>query len=195
MEEAEVELREALRLFPEYGEVDSPYRFLAEIHRERGELEQAARALHRLGSLGETLHPIHLEEAGLWLEVGDTAAAAEALEMAVELVPFDLDTYQQLAELHERLGDSRAEVQSRRAVLALGPVDRAEAHYRLALALTRAGEREEARSEVLRALEIAPTYDPALELLLRLRGGIGDNEPESLRSGLRFRAPGPWEAP
>ena len=51
------------------------------------------------------------------------------------------------------------------------PVDKADAYYRLALALRDAGEVREARSQVLRALEIAPTFEPALELLLILRGG------------------------
>ena len=55
----------------------------------------------------------------------------------------------------------------------MDPTDRAEAHYRLALALTEAGERDEARRQVLRALEIAPGYEAALELLLRIRGSTG----------------------
>ena len=47
-----------------------------------------------------------------------------------------------------------------------------DAHYQLALALSDAGEFTEARSQVLKALELAPTYDPALELLLALRERI-----------------------
>jgi len=52
-------------------------------------------------------------------------------------------------------------------------VNRADAHYRLARALAEAGELAEARTQVLRALEIAPTFEDALELLLELREGIG----------------------
>ena len=45
----------------------------------------------------------------------------------------------------------------------------AEAHYRLAYAHARAGDEGAARYHVLRALEIAPNYYEALELLLELR--------------------------
>jgi len=54
-------------------------------------------------------------------------------------------------------------------ILALDPADKADAHYRLALALRNAGDRVEAKSEVLKALEIAPNFEDALELLLELR--------------------------
>jgi len=69
------------------------------------------------------------------------------------------------------LGEWNGAVSERRAVLALDPADRADAHFRLARAHFRAGERAEARTQVLRALEIAPSYEAALDLLLELRGG------------------------
>jgi Tfp pilus assembly protein PilF len=54
------------------------------------------------------------------------------------------------------------------AVLALNPVDEAEARYQLALAWFQAGDMAAARREVLRALEIAPAFEKAQELLLRI---------------------------
>jgi tetratricopeptide (TPR) repeat protein len=170
-EEAEEELQVALRLFPQYGGPDGPYAYLARIHRERGELEQAAMALHQLGRLNEALAPVHVEEAELWMELDRAEEAARALEKAVEVTPFEMEWRRTLAELHEELGEADGAVRERRAILALDPTDRADAHYRLARALSSAGEAEEARREVLRALEIAPTFDAALELLLELRGG------------------------
>jgi Flp pilus assembly protein TadD len=115
---------------------------------------------------------VHLEEAELWLELGNKRAAAEALRNAVEITPFDVEPHQELATLLEELGDVEGAVLERRALLALDPPDKAEAHYLLALALRNAGERDEARTQVLRALEIAPSYEEALELLLELRRGI-----------------------
>ena len=65
-----------------------------------------------------------------------------------------------------------AHVAGRGAGLLLGGhrllVDRAEAFYQLALAYHQAGETEGARREVLRALELAPSFEEALELLLKL---------------------------
>jgi len=170
--EAEGEFRAAASLFPEYGGGDSPYFFLAQIHKEQGDAEGAALDLHQLGGLNEALLPVHLEEAELWLELGDLPAAAEALKKAVEIAPFDVEPHQSLAGLYAELGEADGEVLERRAILALDPVDKAKAHYQLAEALKDAGERTEAKTQVLRALEIAPTYGAALELLLELRREI-----------------------
>jgi tetratricopeptide (TPR) repeat protein len=171
-DEAETELREALRLFPEYGGADSPYLYLARIHRSRGEPARAAQALQQLGALNESLYAVAAEEAELRVEMGERDAAARALERVVEIAPFRVESHRALAELYGEAGRTDGAVLERRAILALDPVDRADAHYRLAVALADAGEVVEARSEVLRALELAPTYDEAQELLLVLRERI-----------------------
>ncbi len=61
-------------------------------------------------------------------------------------------------------------------MLALDPVDRAEAEYRLALAYFKSGNVREARRAVLRALERAPNFEKALDLLLEVRSGRGRGE-------------------
>jgi tetratricopeptide (TPR) repeat protein len=170
-DEAEEHLREALRLFPEFGAPDGPLRWLSRIHEERGETRQAADALERLGRLGESLYDVHVEEAELRRGLGDAAGERAALERAVEIFPYDMDAHERLAELAAAAADHAVVVRERRAVLALAPADRASAHYRLAVALRDAGEAGEARTQVLRALEIAPGYEAALDLLLDLRGG------------------------
>ena len=53
-------------------------------------------------------------------------------------------------------------------LLALNPPDKAGSHYRIASALALEGQSEEARHHVLLALEIAPTYQDAQQLLLKL---------------------------
>ena len=50
--------------------------------------------------------------------------------------------------------------------LALGPVDRVVAHSDYAESLLAAGDADGARRQALAALEIAPTYERAQELLL-----------------------------
>jgi len=67
------------------------------------------------------------------------------------------------------VGDHAGAVRERAAVVALGPPDRAEALYLLAVAERDAGDAAAARRSVLRALEVAPNYPQALELLLELR--------------------------
>ena len=169
LDEAEEQFEEAIRMFPEYGEADSPYWYLAQIHRERGELDLAAAALRRLNELSESNYRALVTEADLLEELGRASEAAAALNKAVLIWPYEMELHQRLAELNADIGDHAGAVRERQAVLALGPADRAEAHYRLAVAQRDAGEPVDARRSVLRALEVAPNYGEALELLLELR--------------------------
>jgi Tfp pilus assembly protein PilF len=52
--------------------------------------------------------------------------------------------------------------------LAIGPLDRVAAHVDLAESYVVADRMEAAKREVIAALEIAPTYERAQELLLRI---------------------------
>ena len=97
------------------------------------------------------------------------AGAALALEKAVLIHPYEIEVHEQLADLAASLGKTAQAAEERRAVVALKPVDMAGAHFRLARALLAAGQRDEARREVLRALEVAPSYQEAQDLLLELR--------------------------
>ena len=67
-----------------------------------------------------------------------------------------------------QLGDDPAVLAAWRALAALDPLDPAEVHFQLAQAHHRLGETDQARREVIKALEIAPRYRAALELLLAL---------------------------
>jgi Flp pilus assembly protein TadD len=80
--------------------------------------------------------------------------------------PFEQAIHQRLAELARQAGDVQMAVRERQAVLALGPVDRPEALYQLAVAYREAGDSVAARHTVLRALEDAPNFEKAQELLL-----------------------------
>jgi len=168
--EAEEELRAALRIFPEYGGPDSPYWFLALIHRDRGEPERAEAALARLNALSESNYQALLAQAEVLEELGRTEASARVLDKAVLVWPYDLDLHARLATLHATLGNLQGAVRERGAIVALNPADKADAYYRLAVAQEQAGDLRGARRSVMGALEIAPNYEDALELLLRLRG-------------------------
>jgi cellulose synthase operon protein C len=82
--------------------------------------------------------------------------------------PFDPASHQRLAELGRAAGDKQLVVRERAAVVALGPVDKADALYQLAEAQHDAGDDVHARTTGLRALEEAPNYEKAQTLLLTL---------------------------
>lgn len=167
-------LERARALFPEYGGSDGADWMLARIHLREGNPTGAREALQRLVELNEN----HLEGAralaGVLREAEDVDGAAMALRRAVEIHPFDPALHRERAEVNELRGAWGEVVAARRAIVALNPVDRAAARYELARALAESGEAAEARREVLRALEVAPSYEAAQDLLLRLRGGGGD---------------------
>jgi tetratricopeptide (TPR) repeat protein len=168
-DDAEEQFREALRIFPEYGGPGSPYDYLARIHRERGELELANAALTRLNALSESDYQARIFQAEILVELGRAEESAAVLDDAVLIWPYDIGLHADLADLHAELGDAQAEVRERQAIVALDPADRAEALYRLARAQHSAGDLSGARRSVMGALEIAPNYDEALELLLVIR--------------------------
>ena len=178
LEEAEEHLRAALGLFPEYGGMDSPYWFLAQLHQQREETEQAADALARLAALNESHYVAFLQLAELRTELGDAEGAAEAMDAAVLIYPYEVELHDRLAQAHEARGDATGAVRERRAIVALAPADLAGAYFDLALAYVAAGDPAQARRAILRALEIAPNFEAGLELLLDLRSGATPNRPD-----------------
>lgn len=173
VEEALPFLERAAELFPEYAAPDSPHKLLAEIYRRRGDARRAAEALRRYLALNGTDLQAHLALAELERELGDAGASAALLERAVYIDPFQPELHRTLAEVAAEAEEWQAVVGARRALLALEPVDLADAHVRLAEAQLRAGDRQAARRSVLRALEVAPNFAEAQELLLRIVEGGG----------------------
>jgi tetratricopeptide (TPR) repeat protein len=164
-------LERAKALFAEYAEDDGPYRLLAEGARARGDLRRAAAALAAMTAINERAYDARIMLADLRLTLGDSGGAADALDQAMYVDPTDPGIHRRLADLAEGLHRPALAVREWRALVALDPADPAIAYYRLARAELAAGDRAAARRAVLRALELAPGYEPALELLLALKEG------------------------
>lgn len=169
-DEAEEEFQAAQRIFPTYGGPDSPYWYLARINEARGDLERAEAALARLNSISESNYEALVLQADILRELGRPEESARALDKAVLIWPYEIAVHEWLADLHAELGNAEGAVRERGAIVALDPVDKAEAFYELAVAQREAGDTEGARRSVMGALEIAPNYEAALEFLLALRG-------------------------
>lgn len=166
--EAVKHLERARDLWPESAGDESPYWPLAQIKRDKGDLAGAAEELKKLVARNESHEQANLELAALLEKLGDDQGAAAALDRVVYIYPLDPKLFQRDAALQARRGDKAAAVRARRALVALEPVDKAEAYYQLALAELLAGDRASARRDVLRALEAAPRFTQAQELLLKI---------------------------
>ena len=103
--------------------------------------------------------------------LGDRSALALAYERIVTLDPFDSATHSAFGRLAWEQRDVATAVREFQAAIDAGPVDPVPARCDLAEALMAAGQRTEAKQAVLAALEIAPTFERAQQLLLRIVGG------------------------
>lgn len=168
--EAEAPLLRGRDLFPEFVGPGNAYTLLADIYRVQERPEEAIETLQALLQHNETAWDEHVALADLLAEAGRSEEEAGILERTLYISPFDADVHRRLAEFASADGRFDVAVRERAALIALDPPDRAHALYELALAQQGAGRREQARRTVLRALEVAPGYDPAQELLLDLVG-------------------------
>ncbi|MGH7616649.1 MAG: peptidase MA family metallohydrolase, partial [Gemmatimonadaceae bacterium] len=168
VDEAIVLLEKARSIFPEYGGDDSPYAMLAAAYDKKGDARKEAGVLEQWTSLTETNSKALSKLADLLAAQGDAKGASDALDRAMFINPFDVSMHERLAALARAAGNKQMVVRERAAIVALGPVDRADALYQLAAAQHDAGDDVHARTSVLRALEEAPNYEKAQTLLLLL---------------------------
>ncbi|MEO8451792.1 MAG: tetratricopeptide repeat protein [Gemmatimonadota bacterium] len=167
--DAEKVLHDAADLWPENGDPDSPWGILGKLYVQRGDTAKAIDAFARLTAVGETNLGANRAEASLRMKTGDLSGAEAALDRLVALDPRDVAVHDTLAQVAAKRGDYAVAIRERKALLALKPSDRAGALYQLALAYAGAGQRADARREVLRALEEAPAFEKAQSLLLDLQ--------------------------
>lgn len=168
-DEAVRSLERAKALFPAYADAGSAYHLLAELYLKRGDKVKAIGELSAISARNEAAFAENVRLAGLHREAGDVKGAVAALERTLFITPFDAGVHDTLATLAAASGAHAAAIRSRRALVALDPTDRVEALYLLAKAYADAGDAAAARREVLRALDLAPNYEKAQELLLMLR--------------------------
>ncbi len=158
----------AIALFPEYVDEGSAYLVKARAHRELDQPELMTSALeeyHRLGG----------HDPDALLELARSFSAKEQTPQAIDVYDDLLMVAPLREEVHSEFGDRLlAAGQPRRAVtefeaaLAMQPHDQAAAHYQLARAYFDLEDRTRSREHLLYALEIAPHYREAQQLLLEI---------------------------
>jgi Tfp pilus assembly protein PilF len=103
-------------------------------------------------------------------KVTDPAKTRPVFERITALDPYDADIHTELGRLAMQRNDLDIASREFRAALALAPIDRAAAMTDLGESYFKAGKSAEAKKQTLAALEVAPTYERAQELLLKLVG-------------------------
>jgi cytochrome c-type biogenesis protein CcmH/NrfG len=164
-------LERAAALVPSATGPESPHAIIAAISLERKDTPRAIQALEALVKVDHTDVESARKLAALVAPLGDVARAGAAYERVVAIDPFDAAAQSSLGRLAMQRRDAAAAIRSFKVVLAAGPVDRAAAHLDLAEAYVMTKQLAEAKKETLYALEIAPAFERAQELLLKIVDG------------------------
>ena len=155
--------------YPQHVGSGSAYMLLANAHDKAGNREAAVGELQEYERRGGR-QPETLKKLAGWLEEAERSAeAVYTYEGLIYNWPQDEELHARLGELHLEAGKTDLARREFEVVLALDPLDRATAEYNLARAYVKIGDLASARLHVLQALERAPTFGPALQLLLQVK--------------------------
>lgn len=163
--------------YTEYVEEGSVYEALAATYLAMGDKNSAIDELWRYARAGGR-SPTEIKLLAKQLEeAGRKKEAADALERLNFIYPMDPVQHQKLGDLWLDQGNAPGAIREYQAVLARNPIDPAQAHFNLARAFKANRQEDQAKDEVLAALEIAPGFRPAQKLLLELSGGEANAPP------------------
>lgn len=169
--EARVHLERAAALAPMARGDASPHALLSTIATQEGDMP---RAMHHLQSL-LTRHHDNVDAARRLVTMAraakDPVVERIALRVIADVDPFEAEAHAVLARMALAEKDYEAALVELQAALALGPPNAAEAHADLAETYLGLGRKDDARRAALKALEYAPTFARAQDLLLAAIGG------------------------
>jgi tetratricopeptide (TPR) repeat protein len=162
--------QQALEWYPDYVQIGSPYEFLSIAWKNKGDKTKETSILEAYSKNGGRDPGLLIVLSDLQAEQGRKKEAAATLERLMLIYLEDESSHQKLGGLDMDLGNAPGAVREYGAVLAGKPVDVAGAHFGLARAYLAENKKDEARDEVISALEVAPGFKPAQKLLLELSG-------------------------
>jgi cellulose synthase operon protein C len=160
-------LEKAAGLVPMATGDESPHALMAQLAEQLGDNERAVREYLKLLAQDHTALLPARRLAALADRLANVDAAAVAYQRIVELDPYDSPAHTGLGRLAMKKNQGEVAVREFKAAMALRPTDRAAAHCDLGEAFLMLGKAADAKREALAALELAPTYERAQELLLK----------------------------
>ncbi len=161
-------LERAAMLAPMMTGIDSPRGLIAAIAESQGDRDRALRELELLLDVDETSLEAARRLAALAEEAGDERRMNLAYDRVIGIDPFDPVPHLAIGRMALARGDADAAALEFSVALEAGTVDRVSAWSDLAESHLLGGRLDAARRAALAALEMAPTYERAQELLLRV---------------------------
>jgi cellulose synthase operon protein C len=164
-----IEKSEAIRgIYPDYVEAGNLYEFRAEAFLALNNKPAAIGELEGYAKTGGRSPEALKKLATLLVEAGRPSDAAAALDRLNYIDPVDEDLHRRLGDLWFAQNNLAGAIREYQAVLAEKPLDPAASHFNLAKAYRGANRPDDARDELVLALEAAPGYRPAQKMLLDL---------------------------
>jgi tetratricopeptide (TPR) repeat protein len=177
-------LEKAAAMHPGYAEAGGPYLLLAAAHRGMHDAKAERAMLEKQAALDADSVELRMRLMELATTENDHAAARKYAEQALAVNPLIPAPHRKLAGAAEALGERALAIQSHRTLLQLDPLDRAEHHFQLARLFAADEQLPVARKEVVRALEEAPRFRAAHQLLLDIAGRMeGTDAPPKPEAG------------
>jgi tetratricopeptide (TPR) repeat protein len=159
---------EAIELFPDYVDEGSAYIAKARAHRELEESALATSTLLEYRKRGGHDPDALIALARSLGDAGRTDEAIDAYKDLLMVAPLRSGVHLEFGDLLASAGRPREALLEYQALLAMNPQDLADAHYRLAKTYVALEDRAKGREHLLYALEIAPHYREAQQLLLEV---------------------------
>ncbi|MEZ4455884.1 MAG: hypothetical protein R2882_04910 [Gemmatimonadales bacterium] len=168
IDQAIAALERADKMFPDMADDDSPAWALARLYKDKGDDTRALEYLSRVTRYNESQYEANRLEAELRTAKGDPAGAFLALERAIYISGYDPAVHSAAAVAAAAARNKAAAVQGGARSWRSTRATRRARTMRAWPSVT-AGNPAEARREVLKALELAPSFEKAQSLLLELR--------------------------
>jgi tetratricopeptide (TPR) repeat protein len=164
-------LEQAASLVPMAIGENSPHALMGRLAEQLGDAPRAIREYRALLAHDHTAIEPARRLAALAAKTQNEEALSLANDRIVELDPFDAEAHTGLGRLAMQRKDAATAVREFKVALAVGPADRAAAHCDLGESYLLAGRPADAKREALAALEIAPSFERAQDLLLKVVDG------------------------
>jgi len=161
-------LERASKIIPSATGPNNPNTMIAKIALDQKDTTRAIKALEDVMRVDHADVESARKLTALITPTGDATRTEDAYRRLVAIDPFDREAEAQLGRLALKRKDPLTAVRSFKSVLGSNPPDRAQAHVELAEAHLAAGQFAEAKKQTLAALEIAPSFERAQDLLLKI---------------------------
>jgi len=161
-----IHLKAARDLLPEYGDIPNPRQILADIYESRGDETAMLRELETLVRYRQNDFDACYKLALAYRRQQNHAKVVYFLERAIAVNPYDLDVHRMLAATTFEKADYQRAIREYSILTALEVTDPAGAYASLGRAYLSNGQKKQAKTAALAALEIAPTFERAQTVLL-----------------------------